>query len=78
MLRNSVTVTGPPVAEGAAATVSEELEESVEEAEAAAAAAAVEAGEVEEEDMEDAVLLLSCRRSKGPAIASFANPRALL
>lgn len=76
MLRNSVTVTGPPVAEGAAATVSEELEESVEEAEAAAAA--VEAGEVEEEDMEDAVLLLSCRRSRGPAIASFANPRALL
>lgn len=55
MLRNSVTVTGPPVSEGAAATVSEELEESVEEAEAAAAA--VEAGEVEEEDMEDAAVI---------------------
>lgn len=53
-LRNSVTVTSPSVAEGAAASVSVELEEGMEEVEAAAAA--VEAGEMEEEDMEDAVI----------------------
>ena len=49
MIRN--TVTGPSVAEGAAAGVSVELEEAVGEVEAAAAA--VEAGELEEDDAED-------------------------
>ena len=55
MLRNSVTVTGPPApsAEGAAASVSVELGEGVGECEVAAAVAAFEAGEVEEEDAED-------------------------
>ena len=51
MSRNSVTVTGPSVAEGAAASESVELEEGVGEAEAAAAA--VEVGETEGEDVED-------------------------
>ena len=51
MLRNSVTVTGPSVAEGAAASASVELEEGMGEAEAAAEA--IEAGEVEEEEEED-------------------------
>lgn len=55
MLRNSVTVTGPSVAEGAAASASVELEEGVEEPEAAAAV--VEAVEVEEEDMEDVAVI---------------------
>ena len=51
MLRNSVTVTGPSVTEGAAASESVELEEGVGEAEAAAAA--VEVGETEGEDVAD-------------------------
>lgn len=72
-LRNSVTVT----AEGAAGSVSIELEDDVEEADVAAAP--VEAGEEEEKDVDSVVsLLLSCRRSNCPANASFANPRALL
>ena len=53
MIRN--TVTGPSVAEDAAAGVSVELEEAVGEAEAAAAA--VEAGEVEEDDAEDVAVI---------------------
>ena len=53
IIRN--TVTGPSVAEGAAASVSVELEEAVWEAEAAAEA--VEAGEVEEADVEDVAVV---------------------
>lgn len=55
MLCISVTVTGPLVAEGAAASVSVELEEGVEEVEAAAEA--IEVGEEEEEDMEDVAVI---------------------
>ncbi len=53
MIRN--TVTGPSVAEDAAAGVSVELEEAVGEVEAAAAA--VEAGEMEEDDAEDVAVI---------------------
>ena len=50
-LRNSVTVKGPSVVEGAAASVSVELEEGVREVEAA------DAGEAEEEeDVEEAAV----------------------
>ena len=67
MLRNSVTVTGPSVADGAAASASVELGDALEEAEAAAAP--VDAAEVEEEDVEEVAaiqkdgLLASCRRA---------------
>ena len=47
-LRNSVTVKGPSVVEGAAASVSVELEEGVREVEAAGAGEAEEEEDVEE------------------------------
>ena len=62
---NTVTGDGPSVAEGAAAGVSEELEEGVGEVEDFAAA--LEAGAWEEEDVEDAAVsgrngcLANCR-----------------
>ena len=62
MFRNSVTVTGPSVTEGAAAGESMELEEDVVVAEAAAVAVAV--GEMEGEDVEDFAMI---RRDGGLA-----------